>query len=298
MLAQLEIDPKNFLRQHCTLPALPEVVGQVQTLMSDDSADIGEVADLISSDPALLAQVLKVVNSAYYGLPKEITKARFAIAFLGYNEVYRMVLSLSVINTLSIREKDELTAFWHHSFYTAITARHLANRYLPHLSREDLWSAAMLHDIGKLIYVKYFPDHYGVIRKHREENLCLFSESERELDQPSSSWIGSLLCDHWGLPEKIREACEHHTLDALGPADDGGEPNSEWEGERDDFRKTIVMGNNLTLLAGSELRPETKESIITATMSAFDLEEGEFLALVGEVQDLRNEADRFMSQLR
>ena len=133
MLTQIEIEPETFLRQHCTLPALPEVVGQVQSMMSDDTTDIGKVADLISSEPALLAQILKVVNSAYYGLPKEITKARFAIAFLGYNEVYRMVLSLSVINTLSIKEKKDLTEFWFHSFYSAITTRHIANRYMPKL---------------------------------------------------------------------------------------------------------------------------------------------------------------------
>ncbi len=290
MLAQIELDPKTFLRQHCTLPALPEVVGQVQTMMSDDNADIGKVADLISSDPALLAQVLKVVNSAYYGLPKEITKARFAIAFLGYNEVYRMVLSLSVINTLSIKEKDELTSFWHHSFYTAITTRHLANRYMPEIPTEDLWSAAMLHDIGKLIYLKYYAENYNAIRKHHEENSCLFSQSEISLEQPASSVMGSLLCDHWRLPEKIKEACEFHSLDCI-------ESDDETNGADLDFRRAIILGNNLTLLATRELNQETVESITQAAMKIYSLEETDFLSLVGEIQDLSDEAETFMSQL-
>lgn len=290
MLAQIDIDPKTFLRQHCTLPALPEVVGQVQTMMSDDNADIGKVADLISSDPALLAQVLKVVNSAYYGLPKEITKARFAIAFLGYNEVYRMVLSLSVINTLSIKEKDELTSFWHHSFYTAITTRHLANRYMPEIPTEDLWSAAMLHDIGKLIYLKYYSENYNAIRKSHEENCCLFSEAEKILEQPSSSSMGSLLCDHWRLPEKIKEACQYHTLDCLHPEEEIDEGDLE-------FRRAIILGNNLTLLATREFNQETVEQITRAVMETYNLEEPDFLSLVGEVQDLKTEAETFMSQL-
>ena len=99
MLPPIEIDPKTFLRQHCTLPALPAVVGQIQNLIHDYNVDMEKVAELISSDPAILAQVLKIVNSAYYGLPREIGDVRFAIAFLGLNEIYRMVLSLSAILT-------------------------------------------------------------------------------------------------------------------------------------------------------------------------------------------------------
>ena len=84
-LAPIEIDPKTFLRQHCTLPALPEVITQVQEMIHKDNVDIEKVIELISGDPALVAQVLKVVNSSYYGLPREIAEVRFAIAFLGIN---------------------------------------------------------------------------------------------------------------------------------------------------------------------------------------------------------------------
>ena len=88
MLTPIEIDPKTFLRQHCTLPALPAVVGEIQSLIHDADVDMKKVAELINSDPAILAQVLKIVNSAYYGLPREVTNVQFAIAFLGLNEVY------------------------------------------------------------------------------------------------------------------------------------------------------------------------------------------------------------------
>ena len=71
-------------------------------MVRDENVVIEKVADLIGSDPALLAQTLKIVNSAYYGLPREVTRPQMAIAFLGLSEVYRMVLSLSVINTVSV----------------------------------------------------------------------------------------------------------------------------------------------------------------------------------------------------
>ena len=67
---------------------------------------------LISSDPALVAQLLKIINSSYYGLPTEVSRVQFAVAFLGLNEVYRMALSLTVINSLQVEDEAELNAMF------------------------------------------------------------------------------------------------------------------------------------------------------------------------------------------
>lgn len=150
--------------------------------------DIEKVSQLISGEPALLAQILKVVNSAYFGLPREITRVSYAIAFLGLNQLHPMVLPLSVINTLDVHDKDELHGFWFHSFYTAISTKYLARKYEPLLSYEELWSAAMLHDIGKLVYLKFFPDHYRALRDFCNEHGRLFSEAEKHFSLPSSAY--------------------------------------------------------------------------------------------------------------
>ena len=73
MLEPIEIDPKTFLREHCSLPALPEAVIRIQGMMQDEGTDSTSVAEIISGDPALVAQVLAVVNSAFYSLPKSIS---------------------------------------------------------------------------------------------------------------------------------------------------------------------------------------------------------------------------------
>ena len=82
-LEPLHIDPETFLYDHCTLPALPEVVTKLQEILRDPDIDISVVVDLVSGDPSLVAQLLKVANSAYYGLPRHVNDVRFAIAFLG-----------------------------------------------------------------------------------------------------------------------------------------------------------------------------------------------------------------------
>jgi len=154
------IDTETFLKNHCTLPSLPEVVSKIEREINKEEGNINKIADLINGEPALTSQILKVVNSAYYGLSSEIRNVRMAIAFMGLNEIYRMVLSLSLINSLNIDQKKELNRFWHHSFYSAICTRYLAKKFEPLIPLEDLWSASILHDIGKLVYLKFYPKHY------------------------------------------------------------------------------------------------------------------------------------------
>jgi HD-like signal output (HDOD) protein len=288
-LASMEIDPKTFLRDHCTLPALPEVVSKIQTLIHDDHAHMATVADLISGEPALVAQVLKVVNSAYYGLSREIGNVKFAIAFLGLNEIYRMVLALSVVNTLAIDEKDQLNKFWFHSFYTALCTRYLAKRYEPHFSFEELWSAAMLHDIGKLVCLKFFPDHYKTLRRFCDEQHCLFSQAEKHFSVPSTAFLGSLLCEHWRLPDNIRSACESHTVEDL-PSLSGDTPSAR-------FRRMICLGNLLSVLSADPLNNDAKYQIASAIQTELDCTEQSFLAMMGDIYELRIEVEKFADQL-
>ena len=81
-LPPIEINEETFLREHFALPALPSVVMKIQNLIEGGDADMGSVADLLSGEPSLVAQVLKVANSAYYGLSREIANVKYAIAFL------------------------------------------------------------------------------------------------------------------------------------------------------------------------------------------------------------------------
>jgi len=287
-LAPIVIDPKTFLREHCSLPTLPRVVQEIQDIIKSDNVEITKVSQAISKDPALVAQILKVVNSAYYSLPREIAEVRYAIAFLGLHEVERMVLALSVINALSIKEKGELTSFWYHSFYAALCTKHLATKYEPQLSFEELWAAAMLHDIGKLVYLRFFPEHYKAIRQLTSEKGYFFTDAERELLLPASAYFGVLLCDHWRLPAKIREACEAHSLQCLQGLK-GRNPS-------DSFKRMICLGNLAAILSVNKLSNEKKPEIAQAISTSLGCSEAEFLALMGEIYDLRIQVDRFMEQ--
>jgi len=288
-LPPISIDPESFLHQHCTLPPLPPMVDRVQQIISRAEYDVDEVVQPISSDPALVAQILKIVNSSYYSLPRDVTEMRFAITFLGIHEVYRMLLSVSVIKTLDIKDRDALYNFWFHSFYTALCTKYLAKKFEPHLSFEELWSAAILHDIGKLIYLKFFPDHYRALLDFCREQGCLFSTAENHLSFPSSAELGALLCKHWRLPAKIKIACEAHRFSDLSKiAPDS--PNRS-------FCRIICMGNLMTILCTEQLNEEVKHELADEIQKTFTCSESEFLALMGDIYDLRIETERFVKML-
>lgn len=287
-LPPIIIDPKSFLREHCSLPPLPKVVSEVQDILKSEDVQIANVAQIIAKDPAIVAQILKVVNSAYYSLPREVSDVRYAIAFLGLHEIERILLALSAINTLAIKEKHDLKAFWSHSFLAALCTKHFATKYEPRLSFEELWAAAMLHDIGKLVYLKFFPDHYRALSRLSSEKGIFFSEAEQELKLPKSSYLGVLLCDHWRLPVKIRDACEKHSLQHLQNLT-GRDPASA-------FTRMICLGNCAAMLAQNMLSDDNKRAIKETVIAVLGCDETVFLELMGEVYELRSQAERFVEQ--
>lgn len=283
------IDPKTFLREHYSLPALPEILNEIRDIMFSKDVSVGKLANLISKDVTMVAQILKIVNSAYYSLPIEISEVRYAVAYLGMNEIHRIILSLSVINTLTVEEKPKFDNIWFHSLLTALCTKYIAQKSEPKLNLNELWSAALLHDIGKFVYLKFFPEHFKLLLKFCKENSCLFSEAETHFSFPKSSYLGTLLCDRWRLPIKIADACSFHSLADL-----------RRNNEHKDFTphtKVVIIGNLIAELTHAELNKKTKEDIIKNIKQCLNIEQEEFHAMMVETVDLKEMARNLLHVL-
>ena len=284
MLKPIEIDPKTFLREHCSLPALPEAVVRIQGMMQDEGSDSTMVAEIISGDPALVTQILAVVNSAYYSLPKATSNVKYAVAYLGLSVIQRIVISVGVVNAIGIKEKKELNGYWYHSFYTAIITKYIAKKFYRYLDPEGLWTASILHDIGKLVYIKFFPEHYRELKRFSKQNGCLFSEAEKHYKLPLSSYLGYLLCHHWRLPIEVETACEYHNLYHISK-------------EGSDFQIAIALGNLLATLSEGGLNESCKNRIKEATEKILELSTDKFISIMADVYDLKSEAEQFLRNL-
>ena len=277
-LETIEINPAEFLKDPKQLPPLPECVMKMQDMISRPDVSVEAVSRLLMNEPVLTAHVLRIVNSAYYGFRREVDDVKFAVAYLGIHEIYNIVVSLSVVKTLGVEEKGEIDRFWSHSVLTAMCARHLGKCFEPLLSPERIWLGAVLHDIGKLVYFRFFPDHYRAIKGYSEKNGVLFSDGEKHFALISSGRLGGILCERWRLPSIVKDACEGHDLEDL--ENDGG-------GSRGDFKRIISAANLMAILATDELNNEVRQDLFNRLKNHFKMNDKEFLQLMGEVYDLK-----------
>jgi HD-like signal output (HDOD) protein len=288
-LQPLNIDYKTFLKQNFVLPPLPGTVTKVLEAVNSPTVGAKEVAEQISLDGAMTSHVLKVVNSAYYGLPKAIGDLRYAIAYLGLGEISRIALTLSVINVLKPTDVSELKRYFLHSYLTAISAKHLLKRLKNVFDISDLYSAALLHDVGKLVYQRFFPEHYRVMSKYCLENGRMFVDAETHFDMPSHLTFGSLLCDHWNLPRSIKRACEFHELDHLKSIDDPS--------KADGVDIAVAASNMLSLLSAEPLESSLKEEIAAELKRVLVLSDEDFLLLMADIYDLQLKAQEMLKDL-
>jgi HD-like signal output (HDOD) protein len=283
-----EIKKKNFLDKIRALPPLPKIVSKLQDTITGENISINEVTKLIESDVGMVSQILRMINSAYFNLPQKITKVRFAIAFLGLNEIYRICLTLSVINNLKVKDQEALTKYWIYSYLTANLGKNLVMRFSPSLSIEQLFPAAMLHDIGQLIYLKYFPDAYAAIQDLAATEKIPFGEAVTKLGLTKSSSIGSELCIHWRLSDIIVKCCNYHTMEDLEKIN---------QFDHHDLIKINIIASNISTLVLYELTEEHKNRIIEMIKNTLDLDEDQFISLMGDVYESKIEVEDFLAGL-
>jgi len=283
-LESISINPKTFLKKHNVLPALPEAVNEIRQIIFSERVSIRRIVEIIQRDPGLVAQILKIVNSAFYSVPRDVKDISLAVAYLGINEVYHIVISVYVMEALAGGDKKEFHRIWYHSNYTAMVSKDLAKKYEPLLNSNDLWVHSILHDIGKLVYLKFYPDHFKALTDYCIQQGCTIREAEEHFKLPHSSYFGELLCDHWGLPEDIKETCGHHDLEDLKEMDISTEKGR--------IRRIVTIGNLLTILATERLRKEIKQKISDSVQKSLGCSESEFLVTMANVYEIKVEMDK------
>jgi putative nucleotidyltransferase with HDIG domain len=189
---------KSITKKIHSLPTLPPVVRKLTTMVESPDVTAQEVGKLISTDQVLSAKVLKLVNSPFYGFPGRISSISHAIILLGFNVIKGVVLSASVFD---IMEKS-MVGLWEHSLGSAIISG-AVSRSLGLHEPEEISTAALLHDIGKVLVRVSLSADYDKITEIVEEKGCSFRQGEIEVLGIDHADIGSWLSEEWGLPERL-----------------------------------------------------------------------------------------------
>jgi len=198
-------DRNRIIARLLDLPSLPALL--MEALQhTNDRQNLSQLADKISRDPAMVGRILRIANSPFYGMSREIGSLREAVVLLGVNRVRDMLLSACFLNMLPIRGNGfDYPLFWRHSLSVAHCARQLGSH--TGIGEDLAFTAGLLHDIGRLAAAYLFPDDYCLIS---QQTLLVSLESERRIFGFDHVEIGGKVARQWNLPQHIQEAIEQH----------------------------------------------------------------------------------------
>jgi putative nucleotidyltransferase with HDIG domain len=193
---------------------LPMVAMRVNELINDPNSSGSDIAEVLKKDQVLTAKILRLVNSSYYAIPGGVADVQRALAFLGFNTLAQLVLSLSVFNFFAATEGEDFSImeFWRHALATAVCSE-ILSRELKQGKPEEAFTCGLLHDVGKLILNEIDPPMLIEIVKQAAARKCSYITIERELDIPTHAFIGEVIATKWGLPQIIRQAIRYHHHD-------------------------------------------------------------------------------------
>jgi putative nucleotidyltransferase with HDIG domain len=193
------------------LPTLPLVAQKLRDVMEDPLSGAEDAARVIEGDQSLAAKVLSLVNSAYYGLPREITRISQAVPLLGFRATSQLALSISVINLFNENEggRFDREGLWRHSIGCAVCSQMIGKK-AGYPRAEDCFSGGLLHDIGKLVLDQFLHDELIAILEQTENGETSFLEAERSCLAIDHAIIGEWLARKWKLPLPVVVSIRHH----------------------------------------------------------------------------------------
>ena len=198
------------------MPSLSTTVAKILEICNDPKTQPADLNQVISLDPVLMGKVMRLINSAYYGMSQEITSLARAIVMLGLNTVKNLALSTAVLGKLykeSQFQAINMEGLWRHSMAVGVIGKHIAKyRNVNAQSEEEYFISGLLHDIGKIPLNYVFPEKYLMAMGISDRNQEPIFKSEMKVFPVSHAKVGELIAKAWNLGEIIKSAIAfHHT---------------------------------------------------------------------------------------
>jgi HD-like signal output (HDOD) protein len=189
------------------LPSTPRIYTALTELLADPEVDPRAIARTIEQDPAVSARVLQIVNSAFFGLSHAIVGLPQAVLHLGVETIKNVVFTAELFRSFPVRRGFSVDLLQQHSYLTAKIAAAIAT---GHTTAQDAFTAALLHDVGKLVLASKLPDRFAeALQLCAQEARPLYAV-EQDLYGFTHAEAGAYLLGLWGLPYPIVEAVAHH----------------------------------------------------------------------------------------
>ncbi|HHI81316.1 MAG TPA: HDOD domain-containing protein, partial [Planctomycetes bacterium] len=205
----------EIVSETVTIPTIPTTLQEINRIINDPDGSAAEASEFISKDVAIAPKVLRLANSPLCGLRNPVSEIQQAVTILGLKMLRNLVLQATVLENLCptvASVQCDPRALWDHSFKVAQVARTLTR--ISHvdfgLSRDEAYTAGLLHDVGKVLLLNHDPDKIQqALTKSTEEKIPMFL-AEEEAFGFNHSHIGAVLAESWGLGECLHQAILYH----------------------------------------------------------------------------------------
>ncbi len=196
---------RQALRDVKNLPTLPAVVMKLTKMAEDPDVTTEQMGRVISKDHILGAKLLKLVNSAFYGFPQRVSSLQSAIILLGFSVIKSLIISASIFEFMEDNDRE----LWEHSLGCAVVCNVLARR-LQVSDPEEISTAGLIHDIGKVAIKMELPQEYREIEAMVHDRRISMREAETEVLGFNHAEVGGWLAKTWNLPSKLVEPVAMH----------------------------------------------------------------------------------------
>ena len=202
-----------------SFPTLPIVITRVLEITTNPESTADDLLKVISIDQSLTTTILKMANSAFFGLVREVSSLQQALMVLGFTEIRNVVLAKAVFNSFKNLKKDDkfdIRDFWEHSFTCGLAAKVIALDLKEPCN--DFFVAGLIHDIGKLVIYMTFPMEFYRIIETLGPLRFKSSQEEKNILGITHDEVGTKLLKRWLFPESLIAAvglhhCPHKALE-------------------------------------------------------------------------------------
>ncbi|MBI4179415.1 HDOD domain-containing protein [bacterium] len=200
---------REVLKNVQSVAALPGPAQKVLAMLQDPEVDIDKVAKLISAEPTLVATILKVVNSAFYGLRAKVNTISQAMVVLGLKKIRQIILTAGVMQKFQDIPVSQALKIWDHSITAGQWAKEIGLK-LTFKDTEEMFISGLVHNVGELIILQYFPSEYRQIQANLTAGKSQV-EAERQVLGGTHADLAGFVFETWQLSaDTVQSAMYHH----------------------------------------------------------------------------------------
>lgn len=203
---------RKILKSVGDLPPMPQVVQKARKVMANPNSSFKDLAIIFVTDQAIATRVLKMANSAYYGLTQRVSSIQQASVVLGHKTLAELITVASTSDLMGKELKGyglEAGALWQHSLAVAFGSRIIAKKKDPEMA-DDAFAAGLIHDAGKLVLDRYVLERRDAFEDFLANDHENFLAAEKTILGFDHAEIASEVCKRWNVPDNMAVAIRYH----------------------------------------------------------------------------------------